>query len=350
MGCWNGTCFLSGMSIKSGDPIRLQLILSSSIGKDNDDFDPEKFTSEDDPRAINGVCYANDIYSPFGFAISGEYNDYGSIENIKDNMASKILKEILNNYIISKNILMKRDVDAWIGRKDKNKKNEKLFVDIDVNKLDAFIDAVERGQVVVRTFRGNWKTLRFVMMAESMYENTLKQAYSVDWGWEDKTVGDYLKIFGESVVKFYSGNAGEFSTFIKDNEKILGHDYDTFERMREYVGKVKSNDPTGIMMNMLARESLWRPFSRDGVTWHDVSDSFMGIFDAGDEATKRAIIDVNVERSILSTMLSKLRMTWGIMGGCGSQDDNYDEIVAHAKNIIASVKNVKKMHKERYGE
>ena len=151
MGCWNGTCFLSNMSIMHGDPIRLQLILSSNIGKVNDHFDPDEFTEETDPREINGLCYVNDNYSPWGFAISGNYNDYGSIENIKDDASSRTLKLILKEYIKRGDILMKQDVDKWLNKKCRGKgKDNNPYADIDVNDLEKFIDAVERGQVVVR--------------------------------------------------------------------------------------------------------------------------------------------------------------------------------------------------------
>lgn len=354
MGCWNGTCFLSNMSILHGDPIRLQLILSSTIGKSEDSFDPKTFTEEDDPREINGICNVNDIYSPWGFAISGKYSDYGSIEEIEDNTASRILKLMLKDYVKRGKILMKQDVDKWLNKKCRGEgKNNKPYKNIDVDDLEKFINAVERGQVVVQTFRGAWMTLRFVMAAEPMYQRTLQLADKTDYGWHDKTIGDYLRTFGEAVIRFYTSDLAAYSKFLAENKKLLGHEYDTFERMSKYIAEqnasMKSKD-MNIMIEMVTKESLWRPFSRDGITWHDVTDVILDTFKDADEAAKREIIGVNVERTILASMMSKLRLPWQIPCGCGSQDDNLDAVKAHAKNMIAAVKDVEKIRKIRYGE
>lgn len=63
MGCFNGTCSLSNLPIFAGEKIVL-IPLMKTIGK-----------------AQFNCCYATDNFTPLGFPIIGEYNDYGGIEN-----------------------------------------------------------------------------------------------------------------------------------------------------------------------------------------------------------------------------------------------------------------------------
>lgn len=69
MGCWNGTCGISNLPIKSGEKIALFVIERNKYAETNS----------------GGFCYATDQYSPVTIPILGEYNDYGGIENISSN-------------------------------------------------------------------------------------------------------------------------------------------------------------------------------------------------------------------------------------------------------------------------
>ena len=70
MGCWNGTCGISKMPIRYGERVKLVLL------------EPTKHY-----RSVStgsGFCNASDMYTPICLAITGEYNDYGCIENIDE--------------------------------------------------------------------------------------------------------------------------------------------------------------------------------------------------------------------------------------------------------------------------
>ena len=64
MGCWNGTCNLTNMSISCNDEV---------VG----------FIVKLNPVSGN-ACYINTHGSPEFLPIIGKYNDYGSIEGIKE--------------------------------------------------------------------------------------------------------------------------------------------------------------------------------------------------------------------------------------------------------------------------
>lgn len=68
MGCFNGSCFFSGLPILEGDPA----------------------------VAVPVVSAPNGQLSVTWFPIHGEYNDYGSLENIKETSLTKKLVELVN--------------------------------------------------------------------------------------------------------------------------------------------------------------------------------------------------------------------------------------------------------------
>lgn len=75
MGSYNGTCMLSHLPIMSGDKIKLVIL----------HYGYSKITPS------GGYCYSNGIFTPAYLPISGEYNDYGMIENIVDDFSSRLI-------------------------------------------------------------------------------------------------------------------------------------------------------------------------------------------------------------------------------------------------------------------
>lgn len=63
MGCWNETCAITNLPIRAGDPAVAVLL------KKHD--------------AAHIGIYPDDLYSPQGLPLFGEYNDYGNLEQIQ---------------------------------------------------------------------------------------------------------------------------------------------------------------------------------------------------------------------------------------------------------------------------
>lgn len=76
MGCWNGTCGISGLSISYGTPTYVLPVTGQ--------IDTASMTVEPS-------------YIPFGFLIEGTYDDYGTIENIREDWKTDYLKESIQN-------------------------------------------------------------------------------------------------------------------------------------------------------------------------------------------------------------------------------------------------------------
>lgn len=70
MGSWNGTCGVSKMSIRYGDRVKLILLKPTEHYRNI--------------STGSGFCNVSDMYTPICLPITGEYNDYGCIENIED--------------------------------------------------------------------------------------------------------------------------------------------------------------------------------------------------------------------------------------------------------------------------
>jgi hypothetical protein len=87
MGCWNGTCLLSNLPIMHGEPI---------VG----------FTIEyahfSDEADYSGSCYPEAWARPIGLPLYGEYDDYGGIEKVEENIAVKYLLHLFNQKDIGK--------------------------------------------------------------------------------------------------------------------------------------------------------------------------------------------------------------------------------------------------------
>ena len=86
MGSWNGTCGVTQLSISSGDPIALFLLVQ---------VDNEESHSQ-------GFCHPTDIWSPIGPPVFGIYNDYGGIDQIEDTPNADQILATLRTFAVAK--------------------------------------------------------------------------------------------------------------------------------------------------------------------------------------------------------------------------------------------------------
>jgi hypothetical protein len=76
MGCWCETCGITQLPINAGNKCRAFLIVKQDYGEGEHG---------------GGHCYANDVWYPRGFGVLGDYNDYGGIENIQEDICTQVL-------------------------------------------------------------------------------------------------------------------------------------------------------------------------------------------------------------------------------------------------------------------
>lgn len=128
MGCWNETCGVSQLPIRDGDKVALFLMEAKKGGL---------------VGGYNGFTYNTDLFTPISIPLFGEYNDYGSLENIYGN----------EEYVF--HFLQKRD-------KRLNGEDAQYF-----ETSKEYLDLIERGE------GGN---LQFMMVHEDIYRAMIEEA------------------------------------------------------------------------------------------------------------------------------------------------------------------------------
>lgn len=79
MGCWNGSCAMTGLPVHHGDPVRVFLLVE---------------------REFHGShCYNDAYWAPMHYHFKGEYNDYGAVEECTGEMIPFILDIIKRNLV-----------------------------------------------------------------------------------------------------------------------------------------------------------------------------------------------------------------------------------------------------------
>lgn len=137
MGSWDGTCGISHLPIRSGEPVVAYLIIESN--------------------GINelqgaGYCYSWDIFKPCMLPVYADYNDYGSIEGVQNEDA--VLKRI--KYLLSSE---KIKFNKYIEHEMTNEKLEHMTA-------EDFFHYVERGWVD----GAKGKKLGFIMFHKELYD------------------------------------------------------------------------------------------------------------------------------------------------------------------------------------
>lgn len=323
MGCWNGTCFLSNLSIMAGDRIKLQLL--APFMPSEDEVDLNKYTANDDPRGINGITYVSDVLTPIAPVISGEYNDYGSIKKVDSDASLTFLKAYVNELIRTKSIVSLMTVDSWISR-NRDEKNPPKGMDatipININDIDGFIDMVERGSILVKSQFGKWVRLRFVMMHEGIYQNALDSLENDD-EWDSETMIENK----QKIINFLK--TGEVPKDSKDERLNLA--LKITETLKEF--KHTPTESQKLSIKMVLNEILWEDFmyseNRIASTW------FIKEYVNDPKNKKHAIgvVEAAYDYLKIKNYIERLRKPWALTGGNGSQHDNHDAVVSHSKMV-----------------
>jgi len=161
MGCWNGSDCITFLPIRYGDPIKL-LILKQHLTQ---------------PSRGSGVCYTHDLWYPIATAISGKYDGYGCIKNIKENAVSRYLFNILK-----------------VGD------NIKDAVPDYENNIVGKLNAVERGVVKLANSHYSMYDIDSHLNEWMVHESTWKLLKSFKYtSYENKTVNSYANIIKKCI-------------------------------------------------------------------------------------------------------------------------------------------------------
>jgi hypothetical protein len=354
MGSWNGTCFLSHLSITHGDRVVMQLLIPNTGKGSRNYVDLEAYTPDQDPRDINGSCNANDELAPFAPVLTGIYNDYGSMDQVEKNTALVFFKKYVKALVANKQLVSLAPVEKWLGRVRKGVEPPLLrgidaTYPVDVDNIDEFLGLVERGSILVKSIFGHWVRLRFVLMHEDIHDNVVAETTKMK-GWDGKCIFDAYLIRQREIVDFYVNDV--LPTKKGDHR---GVDPGVVDEIIAEAEK-KGSDMTKAKK---ARESMQRMFVND-IIWNDFSYSeyrpecINYIKDFCEDKKNKQHVETIVSGlyDVLAMVLyiSKMRRSWAMTSGCGSQDDNIGAVAKHNTMVNSFIKDYKKELKKRYAE
>jgi hypothetical protein len=135
MGCWNGTCGISRLPIRAGDPVYGMIITKSQYTMDCST-----------PRGHNtsGMCYITDGYYPIAPMFSGRYDDYGCIEQFPKK--EEVLRTTIHNHLKGM-VLSSEEIQKLSGNEDEMAEYDGSPKDISEKGFLEFINVMERERV-----------------------------------------------------------------------------------------------------------------------------------------------------------------------------------------------------------
>jgi hypothetical protein len=158
MGCWNGTCLVSNLPIYSGDEVVFFVLKQKRPGVKLDGLE-------------GGHFYSDDLYEPLLYPIVGEYDDYGCIENVKEDFS--LIEKYFEKVELTK--------DRWDGGND-------IFRNIG---------------------RGNYKGYTFALIHKDIYDSLIAHLYDrKEWWSKGKGIKDFVvEETKEKAQKYYHDKA-----------------------------------------------------------------------------------------------------------------------------------------------
>lgn len=297
MGCWNGTCMVTRLPILSGEKVKLVLLFNQNV---------EYCHKYDEVSVLNtsGMVYSNDMLSPAFFPLSGEYDDYGTVENIVEDFNYKIILKVLKDKFGSK-IKVDRDniIEDW--------------------SLYDIIKGIERGGCreaasywVEKT--ASWKPfdLSFVFIREDVY-NFLSES-----------------MLPVKILSWKHKGSVPLETILKDNFQ------EEIEFCKEQKIVMNSEDKERISDFMMASfrhsdKCIFRKGS-DGTSFllaaHEYDYVLMQNID--DDVIVQEIYKVWADYKCLETFMGDARIAWMIQSGSGSQDQSWELNKMLAEKVV----------------
>jgi hypothetical protein len=194
MGSWYGTCLISNLPIYMGDEVVF-------------------FTLKRKFDVNVRHCNADDLYEPLLYPVVGEYDDYGSIENVKENFS--MLEEYFKDVELTQNHWDKdNDVFQNIERGNYNRHS---FALIHKDIYDALLEKTKD--------RGEWWT-KGKSLRDHVVENLDKkiEMYSKEkqiWGDDAAFISPTLGVGVEDIICGRNGRDFFIGRYLETKDDVL---------------------------------------------------------------------------------------------------------------------------------
>lgn len=285
MGCWNGTCMISNLSISFGEKIKLVLLNRNQMSYKHHGV-----------YSCSGYTYSTDILCPVFLPISGEYDDYGSIENIVKDWNTELIEDFIQkNYSCGLDKLLK-------SIRSSQEKEKITYIDYnEEKKLD-------------------WS---YVLIRQDVWNECVKLSgvlQHCDWSSDKLTNFEFVNKEFDEFEKINKLPIPDFS--VDDMKDYTAH---SVRKTDEFVFKEEFNNawmPSSISYRALAVRNKDNLFFMDNVRkqW--------------------------LEFLLIEFFLSHARKGWIVQPGSGSQDDNLALHIKFSKAVINICKKRIKQQRE----
>jgi hypothetical protein len=312
MGCWNGTCGLSNLSIRYNEPVKIVFL----------ECDVQNVSCDGD-----GFCFNYKYGKPISHPISAKYNDYGYVEDVSDSELNEQFISQLRKYLNNDNLDFK-----------------------DIQRI------IRKGENVYRGIHGE-HYLGYILFKDSIFQELKKKS---------KYPIGYTKSY-KSIVTTYEGilqlqkqiphdvvNIAKNNSRAKRLYNLTTTDQIPWEDLTDNFRITFCSDMAMLNISDYYRETQKNDFLRDFT--RKIQGRAEGCYSsmrfAQEVLSLHMVLGKNNEEImdlyLLQNFMDDLRKLWVPQGGSGSQDDNKDEHELLSKIILKHIKDVKKEEREMY--
>jgi hypothetical protein len=325
MGCWNGTCMISNLHVKSGQDVIVYMIAKN---KDTDSY-----------------CYPNTVYNPCPIPFYGKYNDYGAVEDCHGVGLDLVVNSIRNqlyefhqgpnschdcevlktNFDLEK--LFEADHEGRLGIEDghtwdgddydrgqlEKMRDDKGLTESQARELDRLANKLKK----VDTFR----PVTHVIIHGDVFKAITEKFYLEDYvgngkgtsGWGN----NYVKVTFQDVLNDISG-------YIESRKKEAENASEEDKWKRKYGMNDDYNNPNQVIRRihwMTSNSSESRGLSI--VSSHDIQEIIEDYVEKKEWDTLAAFVKELMVTSWIQTYMSSTRKHWHKTTGAGSQNDEH---------------------------
>lgn len=283
MGCWNGTCGVSQLPIRVGDPVRAFLIGVPPYSKGDQ----------------SGYCYSDGRGYPMTLGFKAEYNDYGGVEKIEESFVTELL---WNQYKDTEKFYLYRNYKAGGGFEDQRR-------DIKFEGLEGFInDVVERDHLYldrslpISGAERDKHAVGLFMVHEPIYQACLEM-FQKQTARALEEAPKYLEVLKERLSK--KGEVGFFAIHSFTSSALVPEPEEKeWDRIFPWIWHTQSYDA----------KSALEPYRQ----------AFIDAIVAEDQQRIEAILKAQAEFYAFCCAMEQLRKGWVPQAGKGSQSEGYD--------------------------
>lgn len=300
MGCWNGSCALTGLPIFDGDEV---VVL---------------FLSQQPLSMQDNNCDATTYWSPLSYHFTGKYNDYGAVESCEGPLLNHIIDTIKENLAESEDVQKATfDIDQLF----KAEHNNGLAL---VSKWKHTIGDVTQNFTAQR--------LQHIIIRKSVFDAVISQYGSERFSGERYTYENILAV-GMQLVD----DAFRFGVPGVEDLADMNYEDMTPEQQGRFLLSLRSFH--------LRDDPKYRTFSSISHVLR-YPELFMWDLDIRDAVETKnrelaeAIVDQVAKMNILSRYMQDSRRMWTPMSGDGSQNDSTEAHKLMAQITLDTAKQI----------